>query len=96
MFVKTIGRILYVTYPLLIFAVALTAWSSSSLSELAYVTLPNGDGLNFSWKPSFVNQSACNQSTKLNQNYSCSISSDGARSWNELTKTPNQTFYKAN
>lgn len=80
MFVKVLGRILHVTYPLFIIAVALTVWSSSSLSELAYITPPTGDGLYFSWKPSLVTRNACNQSTDKNQNYACSISNESNKS----------------
>ena len=84
MFIKSIGRILHVIYPLLIFVVALTTWSSSSLSELAYITPPTGDGLNFNWEQSYLARSACGQSTNLNQNASCSPVKNEGTLFNKL------------
>ena len=56
---RTLGRILYVTYPVLVLGVALTAWSSSSLSDVRNTPPPVGDGFSFFWNPFLLTRSSC-------------------------------------
>ncbi len=64
---KALVRILHFTYPLLVSVAAIAAWSATSLSEASHAP-PPGNGLNFSWKPSLITQSASNQDTDFKQN----------------------------
>lgn len=83
---RIVSRILHVIYPVLVLGIALTAWSSSSLSDVRLTPPPMGDGFNFFWNPILSTQ---------NLNRSCS-SSDGVRSVEQLTHNPEQTLNKTN
>jgi len=70
-----VSRILHVVYPALIIGIALTAWSSSSLSDVR-ITHPIRESLHFLGNQEFSLQNTCNGDKIQNLIRSCSVSSD--------------------
>ncbi len=72
MFSRIIGQIMHVIYPVLVLGIALTAWSSSSLSDVRSTPPPIGDGFSFYWNPELPTPNSCieNKTHQLNQNCS--------------------------
>ncbi len=56
---RILGRILYAAYPLLVLGVALTAWSSSSLSDVKSAPPIMSDGFSFFWNPLLLTRNSC-------------------------------------
>ena len=89
---RIVGRILHVIYPVLVLAVALTAWSSSSLSDVR-MTPPIGEGFNFFWNPILSTQNTCNGNKIQSLSRSCSASG-GESAIEQLSN--NQNLNKTN
>ena len=92
---RIVGRILHVIYPVLVLGIALTAWSSSSLSDVRVTPPPIGDGFNFFWNPILSTQNSCNGEKIQTLNHSCSTT-DGLRSMEQLSNNQTQTLNKTN
>ena len=56
---RIFGRILHLIYPVLVLGIALTAWSSASLSDVRNTPPPVGEGFNFFWNPFLSEQNSC-------------------------------------
>ena len=90
-----ISRILHVIYPVLVLGVALTAWSSSSLSDVRTTPPPIGDGFNFFWNPILSTQNSCTGDKIQKLNREC-FNSGGPENLEQLSNNQNQKQIKTN
>ena len=61
---NALSRLLYSSYPALLFGVTVLAWSSSNQAEVAHPNLPPIGGEYLYWNPSVSNEHSCEQKKK--------------------------------
>ncbi len=76
---RSISRLLYALYPVVVIGITFAAWSSSELSRgLTEVKIPPpsfNEGFNYFWDPVLANQKSCTADDSRKWNHSCSTAS---------------------